>query len=148
MRCVIQRVLNASCTVDNKLISKIDKGYMILVGLEINDTIEEVKLLAKKTIGLRIFSDANDKMNLSINDVKGSILAISQFTLYADSKHGNRPSFTNAMKYDLANDLYNKYCDIIENSGIEVKRGVFGADMKIELINDGPVTIILDTKEL
>jgi len=148
MRCVIQRVLNASCTVDNKLISKIDKGYMILVGLETNDTIEEVKLLAKKTIGLRIFSDANDKMNLSINDVKGSILAISQFTLYADSKHGNRPSFTNAMKYDLANDLYNKYCDIIENSGIEVKRGVFGADMKIELINDGPVTIILDTKEL
>ena len=148
MRCVIQRVLNASCTVDNKLISKIDKGYMILVGLETNDTIEEVKLLAKKTIGLRIFSDANDKMNLSINDVKGSILAISQFTLYADSKHGNRPSFTNAMKYDLANDLYNEYCDIIENSGIEVKRGVFGADMKIELINDGPVTIILDTKEL
>lgn len=148
MRCVIQRVLNASCTVDNNVVSKIDNGYMILVGLEQNDTIEEVKLLAKKTIGLRVFSDENGKMNLSINDVRGSILAISQFTLYADAKHGNRPSFTNAMKYDLANDLYEKYCDIISESGIEVKKGVFGADMKISLVNDGPVTIILDSKEL
>ena len=148
MRCVIQRVLRASCEVENEIVSKIDNGYMILVGLEQNDTIEEVKLLAKKTIGLRVFSDANGKMNLSINDVKGKILAISQFTLYADSKHGNRPSFTNAMKYDLANDLYEKYCDIISEAGIEVQKGVFGADMKIELVNDGPVTIILDSKEL
>lgn len=148
MRCVIQRVLKASCEVEGKIVSKIDNGYMILVGLEQNDTIEEVKLLAKKTIGLRVFSDENGKMNLSINDVKGKILAISQFTLYADSKHGNRPSFTNAMKYDLANDLYEKYCDIISEFGIEVQKGVFGADMKIELINDGPVTIILDSKEL
>lgn len=148
MRCVIQRVLKASCEVENKIVSKIDNGYMILVGLEQNDTIEEVKLLAKKTIGLRVFSDENGKMNLSINDVKGKILAISQFTLYADAKHGNRPSFTNAMKYDLANDLYEKYCDIISEAGIEVQKGVFGADMKIELVNDGPVTIILDSKEL
>ncbi len=148
MRCVIQRVLKASCEVEGKIVSKIDNGYMILVGLEQSDTIEEVKLLAKKTIGLRVFSDENGKMNLSINDVKGKILAISQFTLYADSKHGNRPSFTNAMKYDLANDLYEKYCDIISEFGIEVQKGVFGADMKIELINDGPVTIILDSKEL
>ncbi len=148
MRLVIQRVSSAACTVDDVVTGKIEKGYMILVGLTEGDTIDEVKLLVKKTIGLRVFSDENGKMNKSIIDVGGSILAISQFTLYADCKNGNRPSFTSAMKYTEASKYYDIYCDMIKDTGIKVERGVFGADMKISLVNDGPVTIILDTKDL
>lgn len=148
MRIVVQRTKYASCTVDNKITGKIDFGYMLLVGFKEDDTIDEINLLAKKVIGLRVFSDNEGKMNLSIKDVGGAILAISQFTLYADCKHGNRPSFTNAMKFDKANEYYSIFCKKLEENGLRVEKGVFGADMKIELLNDGPVTIILDSEEL
>ena len=148
MRVVIQRCKHASCTVDGQVVSSIQKGFLCLVGFEENDTIDEVNLLVRKTCGLRIFEDENNKMNRSLKDVYGEILAISQFTLYADCKHGNRPSFTKAMAYEKANELYLEYCKQIQANGINVYLGVFGADMKIELINDGPVTIILDSKEL
>ena len=148
MRLVIQRVSNASCTVDGCVTGKIEKGYMILVGLTESDTLEEIKLLVKKTIGLRVFSDEQGKMNKSIIDVGGSILAISQFTLYADCKHGNRPSFTTAMNYTKASEYYDIFCQMLADANIKVERGIFGADMKISLVNDGPVTIILDTEDL
>ena len=148
MRLVVQRVSSASCTVDDVVTGKIDKGYMILVGLTENDTLDEIKLLVKKTIGLRVFADELGKMNKSIIDVGGSILAISQFTLYADCKHGNRPSFTSAMNYVKASEYYDIYCKMLADAGIKVEKGIFGADMKISLINDGPVTIILDTEDL
>ena len=148
MRLVIQRVSSASCSVDEVITGKIDKGFMILVGLTETDTINEVNLLVKKTLGLRVFSDDAGKMNKSIYDVGGSILAISQFTLYADCKNGNRPSFTKAMKYEKASEYYDIYCNMLSDSGIKVERGIFGADMKISLVNDGPVTIILDTDYL
>ena len=148
MRIVVQRSKYASCIVDGKTTGKIDLGYMLLVGFKEDDTLDEINLLAKKVVGLRIFSDKEGKMNLSIKDVEGSILAISQFTLYADSKHGNRPSFTNAMKYDKANEYYLLFYKKLEEYGLRVEKGIFGADMKIELLNDGPVTIILDSEEL
>lgn len=148
MRVVIQRCKSASCTVDGNITGQINKGFLCLVGFEENDTLNEVSLLVRKTANLRIFEDECGKMNKSLKDVNGDILAISQFTLYADCKHGNRPSFTQAMNYIKANDLYLKYCEGLENNNIRVQKGVFGADMKIELINDGPVTIILDSKEL
>ena len=127
---------------------KIKKGFLALVGFCDTDTQKEIDLLVKKTTGLRIFEDEAGKMNKGLLDVGGSILAISQFTLYADCKHGNRPSFTKAMKFDMANELYEVYCKALEANNIHVERGVFGADMKIELLNDGPVTIILDSDEL
>ncbi len=148
MRVVVQRVKYASCKVDNQITGKIDDGYMLLVGFKENDTLDEINLLVKKVVGLRVFSDEAGKMNLSIKDINGAILAISQFTLYADAKHGNRPSFTNAMKYDKADEYYSLFCQKLEENGLRVEKGVFGADMKIELLNDGPVTIILDSEEL
>ncbi len=148
MRVVIQRCKYASCKVDGNITGKIDLGFLALVGFKTTDTENMLDLLVKKTVGLRIFNDEAGKMNKSLKDVGGSILAISQFTLYGDSKHGNRPSFTNAMAYDKANELYLEYCKKIEEAGIKVEKGVFGADMKIELLNDGPVTIILDSDEL
>ena len=148
MRIVVQRSKYASCKVDNEITGKIDLGYMLLIGFKEDDTLDEINLLAKKVIGLRVFSDSEGKMNLSIKDVGGAILAISQFTLYADCKHGNRPSFTNAMKYDKACEYYSIFCKKLEENGLRVEKGVFGADMKIELLNDGPVTIILDSEEL
>lgn len=148
MRVVIQRCKYASCTVDGEIVSKIDKGFMCLVGFKENDTLKDVELLAKKTAGMRIFEDENQKVNLSLNDVNGQILAISQFTLYADCKKGNRPSFVEAMGYDKAIDFYDAYCKALEGYNINVYRGVFGADMKIELLNDGPVTIVLDSEKL
>lgn len=148
MRVVIQRCKNASCTVDGKITGQIEKGFLCFVGFENNDTINEVNLLVRKTQGLRIFEDEAGKMNKALKDVNGEILAISQFTLYADCKHGNRPSFTNAMEFNKANELYLEYCKALRNQGIKVEQGVFGADMKISLLNDGPVTIILDSKEL
>ena len=148
MRIVVQRSKYASCKVDNEITGKIDLGYMLLIGFKEDDTIDEINLLAKKVIGLRVFSDSEGKMNLSIKDVGGAILAISQFTLYADCKHGNRPSFTNAMNYDKACEYYSIFCKKLEENGLRVEKGVFGADMKIELLNDGPVTIILDSEDL
>ncbi len=148
MRVLIQRCSYASCKVDGNITGAINKGFLCLVGFSKDDTLEDVDLLIKKTIGLRIFSDEYGKMNLSLKDINGEILAISQFTLYADCKHGNRPSFTNALDFHLAKDYYDAYCRGLEVNNINVSRGVFGADMKIELLNDGPVTIILDSKEL
>ena len=148
MRLVIQRCSNASCVVDGITVGKIDKGFMILVGFKESDTLDDIKLLVKKTVGLRVFSDEAGKMNKSIKDIGGSILAISQFTLYASCKNGNRPSFTEAMNYGKANEYYQIYCDMLKENGLTVEQGVFGADMAINLTNDGPVTIIMDSNEL
>lgn len=148
MRIVVQRCSRASVTADGILTGSIDKGFMLLIGFTDNDTIDEINLLAKKVIGLRIFEDEFGKINKSLKDVNGAILAISQFTLYADCKKGNRPSFTTAMAFDKAKEMYIKFCDVLKESGINVQMGVFGADMKIDFINDGPVTIILDSNDL
>ena len=144
MRVVVQRVLNASCTIDGKLYSEIEKGYLLLVGFTHSDSIKEVKYLAKKIANLRVFEDENGKMNLSLKTVNGKILSISQFTLYADTKDGNRPAFINAMKPQEASKLYDMFNEELRGYDIDVLTGVFGADMKINLINDGPVTIIYD----
>jgi D-tyrosyl-tRNA(Tyr) deacylase len=140
--------MNASCVVDGITVGKIDKGFMILVGFKESDTLDDIKLLVKKTVGLRVFSDEAGKMNKSIKDVGGSILSISQFTLYGSCKNGNRPSFTEAMNYVKANEYYQIYCDMLKENGLTVEQGVFGADMAINLTNDGPVTIIIDSNEL
>lgn len=144
MRLVVQRVKNAKVEVDNKIVGQINQGYMVLVGVGPNDTEKEADYLAKKLINLRIFEDENGKMNLSIKDVNGELLLISQFTLYADCSGGNRPSFINAAKPDMANELYEYFCDKCKEQGIKVEKGIFGADMKVSLLNDGPVTIILE----
>ncbi len=147
MRLVIQRVSEASVKVEGKVISEIREGLLVLVGVENGDTEEDAKWLAAKTAALRIFNDSDGVMNLSVQDVHGSILAISQFTLTASTKKGNRPSYIRAAGHELAVPLYEKYCELLsENIGKPVGRGVFGADMKISLINDGPVTIIIDSK--
>lgn len=149
MRVILQRVLSANVKVDGNTVGQIGKGYMVLFGACVGDTLEDALLLAKKTAQLRVFSDNNDKMNLSISDINGEALVISNFTLYADSKKGRRPSFSNAAPPTLASELYDEYCNFLNQNGIQnVRKGIFGADMKVELINDGPVTIILDTKEL
>ena len=144
MRVVVQRVKHASCTIDGNLYSSIDQGYLLLVGFTHTDSIKEVQYLAKKIAGLRIFEDENGKMNLSLKTVGGKILSISQFTLYADTKDGNRPAFINAMKPDEASKLYDLFNEELRKYDIEVFTGIFGSDMKIDLLNDGPVTIIYD----
>ena len=146
MRVVVQRVKRASCTIDNRIYSQIDDGYLLLVGFTNGDSIKECKYIAKKIAGLRVFEDENGKMNLNISSVGGKILSISQFTLYADTRYGNRPSFTDALKPDLASELYDLFNEELRSYQLDVKTGVFGADMKIELLNDGPVTIIFDEK--
>ena len=147
MRAVIQKVTSASCTVEGKLVSAIDKGYMILLGFTHTDTLELIDKFVKKIVKLRIFEDENMKLNKSIVDVNGSILLISQFTLYGDVSDGNRPSFTDAMKYDLASKFYDIFSDRL-NVFVPTKKGIFGADMKISLVNDGPVTIIMDSDKI
>ncbi len=148
MKAVIQRVRSATLKVENKLISQIGSGLIVFLGVGIGDCDDDVEKLSSKISKLRIFEDELGKMNLSIKDVGGEILLVSQFTLLADCKHGNRPSFTNAEKPELANNLYVKMCKNLESMQINVKTGVFGADMKIDVLNDGPVTIILDSKDL
>ena len=148
MRAIVQRSLEASCVVEGNVVGSIDKGFMILVGFTHTDTLEEIKLLSRKIAGLRVFEDECGKLNKSIKDVNGSILAISQFTLYADCKRGNRPSFTDAMYYEKANDTFNIFVEELRQYDINVATGVFGADMKIKFTNDGPVTIILDNETL
>lgn len=146
MRAVIQRVLEASVKVDGKVIGSCKKGYMILFCAMENDTLEDISLLAKKVALLRVFEDENEKMNKSILDVNGEVLCISQFTLAADTRKGNRPSFIKALSPDLASKYYDKFCEELKLNGINhIGKGEFGADMKVSLINDGPVTIILDT---
>ena len=147
MRLVIQRVKEASVSIDGEKVSAIGKGLLVLVGVETGDTEEDVKWLVGKTAGLRIFDDENGVMNKSIQDIDGEALAVSQFTLTASTRRGNRPSYIRAAGHELAVPLYEKYCDsLAETLGKPVGRGVFGADMKVALINDGPVTIIIDSK--
>ena len=146
MKAVIQRVKYASVTVNNDLISKTGKGYMVLLGVMDDDTEYDAEILAKKTATLRVFEDENGKMNLDIQNVGGEILAISQFTLCGDVKKGNRPSFIHSAHPDRANELYEYFCKkLVENGVRNVEKGVFGADMKVELLNDGPVTILYDS---
>ena len=147
MKVVIQRVSSASVETEKKIVSQIELGLLVLVGMSENDTDADVEWCAKKVIELRIFEDSNNKMNLSVTDIKGSILAVSQFTLLANCKKGRRPSFTNAMKPDLADKYINKFIKYINDKGINCLSGVFGANMKVSLTNEGPVTIILNSNE-
>lgn len=144
MRLVVQRVSSASCEVDGKITGKIDNGFMVLCGITHDDTKENADFLAKKLCNLRVFEDENEKMNLNIKQVGGKLLVISQFTLYADTTQGNRPSFINAAKPDYANELYEYFMDKCREEGLEVEKGIFGAHMNISLVNDGPVTIMLE----
>lgn len=148
MKIVIQRVKESSVTIDGKLKGSIQKGYMTLVGFCESDTKAIVDKMIDKMIGLRIFEDDQGKMNLSLADVQGAILSISQFTLYADCRKGRRPGFTDAAKPDIASSLYDYYNQKIQDLGIHVETGVFGADMKVSLLNDGPVTILLDSQDI
>lgn len=149
MRILLQRVKYASVTIDGVCKSKIEKGILAFVGFCDGDKKEYLTPMAEKLVGLRIFEDENEKMNLSFSDVGGDIMVISQFTLYADCKKGRRPSFVNALNPSEANDYYKEFIHILNNiCGKEVKTGSFGADMKVELLNDGPVTVILDSEEI
>ena len=145
MKIVIQRVKRASVSIDNELYNQIQQGLLLLVGVAPDDAQEDVAYAARKIANMRIFSDDEDKMNLSVKDVNGEILSISQFTLYADTKKGSRPAFTGAAQPDLASQLYDDFNELLSQD-IPVKTGVFAADMQVELVNDGPVTIVLDTK--
>lgn len=148
MKFVIQRVTNASCTIDNKIVGEINNGLCVFIGVSNEDTKDIADKMIRKLINMRIFADENDKTNLSLHDVNGSLLLISQFTLYADCKKGNRPSFTNAGAPDMANDLYQYIIKECSKSIENVQTGEFGADMKISLLNDGPFTIVLDSNDL
>lgn len=144
MKIVLQRVKNASVTVDGELISEIGVGYLILIGVSDTDAKADAERLARKIAALRIFEDENGKINRDINDVGGSALVVSQFTLYADCRKGNRPSFVNAGKPDFANEMYLYFADELRKYISDVKTGVFGADMKVSLLNDGPFTLTLE----
>ncbi len=148
MRAVLQRVTHASVTIDGAVSGEIGTGFLILLGVGPEDTAEEALYLARKCVGLRIFSDENDKMNLALADVGGKILAVSQFTLFADCRKGKRPNFTGAAKGDKAKELYEYFVACCRGMGVETQTGEFGADMQVKLCNDGPVTIILDTDEM
>lgn len=148
MRCVIQRVAEASVRVDGEMIGQIGGGYVALIGVEAEDTQTDLEYIAKKVPALRIFEDENGKMNRSLVDVKGEILAISQFTLFGDARGGRRPSFINAARPDLAVPMYEKLVQVWREEGITVETGRFGADMKVSLVNDGPVTILLDSRKI
>ena len=147
MRAVIQRVSKASVTIDDKIYSQIKNGLLVLVGIEDADAAEDIEWLSGKIVNLRVFNDDNGVMNVSVKDINGDILAVSQFTLHASTKKGNRPSYIKASKPEFAIPMYEKFVQQIENDlGKKIHTGVFGADMKIELLNDGPVTIVIDTK--
>ena len=147
MRVVIQRVTEASVTIDGKVKSEICEGLLVLVGIEDRDRDEDIEWLSNKIVNMRIFNDENGVMNRSVMDIDGEILVVSQFTLQASTKKGNRPSYIKASKHDFAIPMYNKFCDRISNIlGKEVKTGEFGSDMKVRLLNDGPTTIIMDSQ--
>lgn len=147
MRVVIQRVKEAEVVINQKSVGKIAQGFMILLGIHESDTAEDVAYLVRKISKLRVFEDDAGKMNLSIQDIQGSILSVSQFTLYADTKKGNRPSFIEAARPESATPLYELFNKQLKEMGIHVETGEFGADMAVSLINDGPVTIVIDTKD-
>lgn len=144
MRFLVQRVTEASVTVDNNVTGKIGKGYLVLIGITHNDTKDNADYLINKLLNLRVFCDENDKMNLNINQIQGELLLVSQFTLYANTSHGNRPDFLEAAKPDYAEELYEYIIQKCKDKGIKVQTGLFGADMKVHLLNDGPVTIMLE----
>ena len=148
MKVILQRVTHASCVVDEQVTGEIKDGYMALVGISTEDQEDVLEKMADKVVNLRVFSDDEGKMNCSLLDVKGEILSISQFTLYADAKKGRRPSFTHAAKPDVSLPMYNQFNELLKAKGVHVETGIFGADMKISLLNDGPVTIILDSDQL
>ena len=148
MKFVIQRVKKASVEVEEKEVGKINQGMLVLIGITQEDDKKIADKMIKKLINLRIFQDKENKMNLSIKDAKGELLLVSQFTLYADCKKGNRPSFTESAKFDVANNLYQYIIEECKKTGINVETGIFGADMKVNLTNDGSVTIILDSEEI
>jgi D-tyrosyl-tRNA(Tyr) deacylase len=144
MRTIIQRVSRAEVRVDGKKISGVDRGFLVLVGFTHDDNVESLKWTARKLVGLRVFEDENDKMNLSLAEVGGEMLIVSQFTLYADVRKGRRPAFIDAAEPGKAEELYKRFCDLVSDEGILVERGIFGAKMDVELVNDGPVTIIIE----
>ena len=146
MRIVLQRVDHASVTVDEKVIGKIQRGFLLLVGVTHDDAIEDMEYLVRKIVQMRIFEDEEGKLNRSIQDIGGEILSVSQFTLYAETKKGNRPSFSKAAPGDVAIEMFEQFNGLLRETGVPVETGQFGADMKVELLNDGPVTILLDSK--
>lgn len=149
MKAILQRVSNAQVVVDDNIVGKIETGFLILLGVENGDEKRDAEVLANKISGLRVFTDENDKMNLSLNDVNGSVLVISNFTLCADCSHGRRPNFMAAARPEIAEPLYEYFCDkMLENGINKVEKGIFGADMKVSLLNDGPVTIEINSKDL
>lgn len=148
MRAVVQRVAEAQVSVEGEVVGKITKGLLVLLGVEQDDVQSDVSYIANKTAGLRVFSDVEGKMNLSVKDIGGEVLAISQFTLLGDVRKGKRPSFISAEAPERADELYRAYCESLQQDGLHVERGVFQADMQVQLCNDGPVTILLESKKL
>lgn len=147
MRAVVQRVTYSSVEVDGVILGEINKGFNVLLGISKEDTEEDMKYIKDKIINLRIFSDENDKMNLSLLDIQGELLLISQFTLYGDARKGRRPNFMNALGGEEAKSFYDKFVEIMKETGLKVETGIFGADMKVDIKNDGPVTILLDSSK-
>lgn len=144
MKIVVQRVKNAQVEVEDKIVGKIEKGFLVLLGVTNTDTKEQADYLVKKLCDLRVFTDENNKMNLALKDVGGELLIVSQFTLYADCSGGNRPSFTTAARPEQAKELYEYFCSNCEKNNIKVEKGIFGANMQVSLVNDGPVTIVIE----
>ena len=147
MRAVVQRVTYSSVEVDGVIVGEINKGFNVLLGISKDDTEEDMKYIKDKIINLRVFSDENDKMNLSLLDIQGELLLISQFTLYGDARKGRRPNFMNALGGEEAKSFYDKFVEIMKETGLKVETGIFGADMKVDIKNDGPVTILLDSSK-
>ena len=147
MRAVIQRVTYSSVEVEGIIVGEINKGFNVLLGISKDDTEEDMKYIKDKIINLRVFSDENDKMNLSLLDIKGELLLISQFTLYGDARKGRRPNFMNALGGEEAKKFYDKFIEMMKETGLKVQTGIFGADMKVDIKNDGPVTILLDSSK-
>lgn len=148
MRAVVQRVSRAQVTVADQVVGKIDLGFLVLLGVDVNDTETDAEYLAEKISGLRVFTDDEDKMNLSLAEVGGSIIAVSQFTLHGDCRRGRRPSYSDAARPEVAIPLYERFVSLLRDRGHTVETGVFGAMMQVELVNDGPVTLLLDSNKL
>ena len=148
MRAVVQRVLNANVKVNEKTVGEIEKGLLVFLGIGNDDDNKDLGYMVDKILGLRIFEDNDNKMNLSLLDIKGEILVVSQFTLYGDVRKGRRPSFIDSAKPDIAEKMYNQFINKCEQKGVKTEKGVFGANMKVELVNDGPVTILIDSKKI
>lgn len=148
MRAVVQRVSKASVIVDGKIVGKIDNGLMVLLGVHNDDTEKDLEYIYNKVVGLRIFEDENGNMNLGLDEVNGSLLVVSQFTLYGDARKGRRPSFTESARPEMAEEIYEKFIEKAKANGITCEKGIFGAKMDVELVNDGPVTILLDSSKI